>query len=122
MNRRSDEAAESILAPLTESQRERLVAAMAEVHALLHAAGARIERVDPASREARWCVSQYFAELASRFEDGFEPERSILADDAETGARGTWRCRRSTATRTPITGSRSTSPDAVPREAEWIST
>src|SRR5919205_3382703 len=39
MNRRSDEAAEAILAPLTGSQRERLVAAMAEVQRLLQAAG-----------------------------------------------------------------------------------
>ncbi len=83
MNRRSDEAAEAILAPLAKSQRERLVAAMTEVHQLLRVAGARIERVDPASREARWCVSQYFAELAKRFEGGFDPERSIPADDDE---------------------------------------
>lgn len=83
MNRRSDRAAEAILTPLTQSQRERLVAAMAEVHRLLQAAGARIERVDPASPAARWCVTQYFAELASRFEDGFDPGQSIPADDAE---------------------------------------
>jgi DNA-binding MarR family transcriptional regulator/GNAT superfamily N-acetyltransferase len=83
MNRRSDHAAETILGALSESQRERLVAAMAEVHRLLQAAGARIERVDPASRTARWCVAQYFAELASRFEEGFDPEQSISADDAE---------------------------------------
>lgn len=83
MNRRSDQAAEAILAPLTVPQRERLVAAMAEVHRLLQAAGARIERVDPASPEARWCLSQYFAELASRFEEGFDPDRSLPSDDAE---------------------------------------
>jgi DNA-binding MarR family transcriptional regulator len=83
MNRRSDQAAAAILSPLTESQRERLVAAMSEVHRLLRAAGARIERVDPAGSAARWCVSQYFAELASRFEDGFDPGQSIPADDAE---------------------------------------
>jgi DNA-binding MarR family transcriptional regulator len=83
MDRRSDQAAEAILAPLTDAQRERLVAAMAEVHRLLQAAGARIERVDPASRAARWCVSQYFAELAGRFEGGFDPGQSIPADDAE---------------------------------------
>jgi DNA-binding MarR family transcriptional regulator/GNAT superfamily N-acetyltransferase len=83
MNRRSDQAAHTILTPLTESQRERLVAAMAEVHRLLQAAGATIERVDPASHAARWCVSQYFAELASRFEGGFDPGQSIPADDAE---------------------------------------
>jgi DNA-binding MarR family transcriptional regulator/N-acetylglutamate synthase-like GNAT family acetyltransferase len=83
MNRRSDDAAEAILTPLGESQRQRLVDAMAEVHRLLQASGVRIERVDPTSESARWCVQQYFAELASRFEKGFDPERSIPADDAE---------------------------------------
>lgn len=83
MNRRSDLATEAILAPLTASQRERLVAAMAEVHRLLQAAGTRIERVDPSSATARWCVSQYFAELAGRFEEGFDPGQSLPADDAE---------------------------------------
>ena len=83
MNRRSDQAAEALLAPLTESQRERLVAAMGEVHRLLQATGARIERVDPASQAARWCIAQYFAELANRFEEGFDPGQSIPADDTE---------------------------------------
>jgi DNA-binding MarR family transcriptional regulator/N-acetylglutamate synthase-like GNAT family acetyltransferase len=83
MDRRSDQVAEDVLSPLTDSQRERLVAAMAEVQRLLQAAGARIERVDPASREARWCVSQYFAELAKRFENGFDPGQTLPADDAE---------------------------------------
>lgn len=83
MDRRSDQAAEAVLAPLTDGQRERLVAAMAEVQRLLRAAGVRMERVDPASREARWCVSQYFAELAARFENGFDPGQSLPADDAE---------------------------------------
>lgn len=83
MNRRSDRVAEGILEPLTESQRERLVSAMSEVHRLLRAAGARIERVDPAHTEARWCVNQYFAELGERFENGFDPNQSIHADDDE---------------------------------------
>lgn len=82
-NRRADDVAAGILTPLTESQRERLVAAMTEVHRLLKAAGARIESVDPASRAARWCVAQYFAELADRFEEGFDPGKSIQAEDAE---------------------------------------
>ena len=83
MNRRADQAAAGILAPLTEHQRERLVAAMAEVCSLLRVSGARVERVDPASHAARWCVAQYFAELANRFEGGFDPGKSIPADDAE---------------------------------------
>jgi len=83
MNRRSDDVAESILTPLGESQRQRLVDAMAEVHRLLQAAGVRIERVDPAIESARWCVQQYFSELASRFEAGFDPAQSIPTTDAE---------------------------------------
>ena len=83
MNRRSDDAAAAILAPLTERQRERLAAAMSEVHGLLRAAGTRVDRVDPASPEARWCVALYFAELARRFEHGFDPGRSLPTDDAE---------------------------------------
>ena len=83
MNRRSDRAAESILAPLTESQRERLVRAMSEIHGLLRAAAAHIAVVDPASPAARWCVAQYFAELGERFDRGFDPAHSIPADDDE---------------------------------------
>lgn len=83
INRRSDQAAEAILVPLSPTQRERLVKAMAEVQRLLHASGVRIERVDPASEGARWCVAQYFDELARRFDGGFDPARSLPNDDAE---------------------------------------
>ena len=83
MNRRSDEAAEAILSPLTESQRKSLVAAMSEVHRLLRVAGVKIERVDPASSAARWCIAQYFAELSDRFDAGFDPAQSIPMEDEE---------------------------------------
>ena len=83
MNRRSDEAARAILAPLSAEQRGRLVAAMVEVQRLLRASSARIERVDPGVPDARWCVARYFAELDRRFEQGFDPGQSIPADDAE---------------------------------------
>jgi DNA-binding MarR family transcriptional regulator/GNAT superfamily N-acetyltransferase len=83
MNKRSDRAAEAVLAPLTHSQRDRLVAAIGEVNRLLQASGTVIERVDPASDSARWCVAQYFAELATRFEHGYDPAKGLPADDAE---------------------------------------
>jgi DNA-binding MarR family transcriptional regulator/ribosomal protein S18 acetylase RimI-like enzyme len=83
MNSRSDDAARAILAPLSASQRDRLVEAMAEVQRLLRVSSVRIERVDPRSPEARWCVAQYFAELSRRFEQGFDPEQSIPAEDGE---------------------------------------
>src|SRR5215217_6743871 len=43
----------------------------------------RIERVDPAAEAAQWCVAQYFAELARRFDHGFDPAQSIPADDGD---------------------------------------
>lgn len=44
---------------------------------------ATFEEVDPAGPEARWCLERYFEELGSRFEAGFDPERSILVDHSE---------------------------------------
>ena len=83
MNRRADQLAAALLGPLTPTQRTRLVDAMAEVHRLLQLAGLQIERVDPASPAARWCVSQYFGELNRRFESGFDPSASLSADDQD---------------------------------------
>ena len=83
VNRRSDKVAEDILLTLTESQRERLVAAMTEVNRLLKLAALVIERVDPSSEIAQWCLTQYFAELAVRFEGGFDPRRSSPLDPVE---------------------------------------
>ncbi len=83
MDRRADEVAQSTLAPLSERQRERLAAAMAEVCLLLTASGTTIERVDPAGREARWCVARYCDELDRRFEAGFDPGKSLPADESD---------------------------------------
>lgn len=80
LDRRSDEVARSLLEPLGESNRERLVAAMAEVERLLTAALVQIEPVDPAHRDARFCVREYFAELGRRFDSGFDPAASIPAE------------------------------------------
>jgi DNA-binding MarR family transcriptional regulator/GNAT superfamily N-acetyltransferase len=81
LDRRADERAASILQPLAESQRERLVAAMAEVERLLIASSVHIGVVDPRHPGARRCVQAYFDELAERFEGGFDPGLSIPADD-----------------------------------------
>lgn len=83
MNRRSDQKAAALLSALTPKQREALVGAMAEVHRLLRAAGFTIERINPATPVARWCVAQYFAELDRRFEAGFDPAASLPADDRD---------------------------------------
>jgi DNA-binding MarR family transcriptional regulator/GNAT superfamily N-acetyltransferase len=76
---RSDELAISMLAPLSDHQRQRLVDAMAEVERLLTAALVRIDELDPGHRHAQHCLGAYFAELDQRFDTGFDPERSRLA-------------------------------------------
>lgn len=81
LTRRSDALAESMLAPLAETQRERLVQAMDEVERLLRASAVEIGPARPSSAAARACLSAYFEELDTRFEAGFDPGASIPADD-----------------------------------------
>ncbi|HEY0499231.1 MAG TPA: MarR family winged helix-turn-helix transcriptional regulator [Kutzneria sp.] len=71
LDRRSDDAAEAILAPLTERQQQRLVAAMAEVSRLMRAGMVEIEAVDPAHPDVLACFEAYFDDIAVLFEDGF---------------------------------------------------
>jgi DNA-binding MarR family transcriptional regulator/GNAT superfamily N-acetyltransferase len=81
MNARSDDAAALLLDSLSAAHRERLVAAMAEVQRLLQLAALHIERVPPDSDDARECVRRYFGELERRFDDGFDPDASLAAED-----------------------------------------
>jgi len=83
IERRSDEVASAILAPLSEAQRARLVGAMEEVHRLLGYSALAIEPTDPTSAEASFCLGRYFAELGERFEGGFDERNSAVADPAE---------------------------------------
>jgi GNAT superfamily N-acetyltransferase len=43
-------------------------------------AAVSIAAVDPADRDARFCLQHYFSELGERFETGFDPARSISAE------------------------------------------
>jgi DNA-binding MarR family transcriptional regulator/GNAT superfamily N-acetyltransferase len=83
LDRRAEALARDLLEPLSEGQRQRLVAAMSEVERLLTASLVDVAAEDPASPDARWCIGQYFAELDRRFDAGFDPARSIPADAAE---------------------------------------
>ena len=83
LDRRSDEVAASILQPLSARQRTRLVTAMAEVERLLAASTVQVAVADPRHPDARACLQAYFSELSQRFDGGFDPARSISADDAD---------------------------------------
>ena len=83
LDRRSDELAASLLAPLNAKQRGRLVDAMAEVERLLNASMVEIGAIDPAHPHAQYCLHMYFSELDRRFDAGFDPAKSISADNQE---------------------------------------
>jgi len=83
LDRQSDALAESMLVPLNDTQRDRLVNAMAEVERLLTAGLVEVVIEHPTSDAARVCITSYFAELDARFDTGFDPSRSIAADDLD---------------------------------------
>jgi DNA-binding MarR family transcriptional regulator/GNAT superfamily N-acetyltransferase len=83
LDRLSDELARSLLAPLSDSHRARLVEAMARVERLLTAGLVEVDVESPTSPAAQFCLQSYFAELDTRFDAGFDPSRSISADAEE---------------------------------------
>ncbi|MEU8152565.1 helix-turn-helix domain-containing GNAT family N-acetyltransferase [Micromonospora sp. NPDC048986] len=83
LDQRSDDLAASILEPLTEHGRERLVTAMADVERLLVGSMVVIEPCPPSDRRARACLRAYARDIARRFDDGFDPALSSpVHDDA----------------------------------------
>jgi GNAT superfamily N-acetyltransferase/DNA-binding MarR family transcriptional regulator len=83
LDQRSDELARSLLAPLSDAHRARLVEAMGVVERLLTAGLVKVGIESPTTAAARFCLASYIAELDARFDAGFDPGRSISASDAE---------------------------------------
>jgi len=83
LDRRSDDFAASMLAPLDERDRERLVESMRTVQRLLTAAAVEIREVDPAGPDARQCLRAYVEELNQRWEAGFDPSAGVSAEPHE---------------------------------------
>jgi DNA-binding MarR family transcriptional regulator/GNAT superfamily N-acetyltransferase len=79
LDARSNQLAQSLLAPLNPQQRERLVAAMHEVERLLVAASVEIRPVDPEHPDARYCLAEYVAELNARAARRFDPSVGATA-------------------------------------------
>ncbi len=83
LDRRSDELAANLLAPLSGHQQERLVAAMADVERLLTASAIEIREVDAGGPDASYCLGEYFAELDRRMDTGFDLEAALPATAPE---------------------------------------
>jgi len=83
LDRDSQALADALLAPLSERQRTRMLAAMDEVEALLRASAVEIRVENPASAAAQACIGAYLDELDARFETGFDAARSVSAHPKE---------------------------------------
>jgi DNA-binding MarR family transcriptional regulator/predicted N-acetyltransferase YhbS len=68
---RSEDLARTLVAPLSERQRARLVDALATADLLVRAATVRLEDLPPTDARAVEAMAAYFAEIGRRF--GFEP-------------------------------------------------
>jgi hypothetical protein len=77
LDRRSDEAAVSVLAPLDPGQRDEFVAAMRTVRRLARIGAIELRAVDPIDRDGRQCIRAYLAELVWRSVLGFDPGACI---------------------------------------------
>ncbi len=82
----SDRVARSLIEPLDEGQRTRLVAAMGEVERLLRASAVTLHVEAPGSTDARACVANYLGELSQRFDTGYDPKAAAPTDDAQFSA------------------------------------
>ncbi len=80
LDRKSDELAERLIAPLSDRQRRQLGEALATAERLLRAATAAFDYVDPESTDAIWALQQYFGELDRRFPTGFDPGDALRGD------------------------------------------
>jgi len=83
LDRRSDEFAASMLEPLDERDRERLIESMRTVQRLLTRAAVEIREADAAGSDARQCLRAYVEELNERWEAGFDPAAGVSAEPHE---------------------------------------
>ncbi len=83
LDARSDELAQSMLGPLSEAERERLLSAMHAVERLIAGSLVEIRLVDPAAPDARRCLRAYYAELRRRSDRPFDPASGSTAEPHE---------------------------------------
>lgn len=76
----SEERVAALIRPLSEQQRQDLADALHRADRLLSVATIDFDVVDPAGDEAVRAMQTYFAELAARFPDGFDPGDTLIVD------------------------------------------
>ncbi len=73
----SDAAAAEVLGGLDPNELAEVDAAARILTRALTRQHLTIEVVDPASRDAQWCVRQYFAEIDALFDAGYDPKKAL---------------------------------------------
>lgn len=86
LDRRSDEIAMELLAPLTASQRRRLSEALATAALLIRSSEVTFHTTDPAGADATTAMTKYFDELDARFPGGFDRTGALGDGAASMGA------------------------------------
>ncbi|MFC7533149.1 GNAT family N-acetyltransferase [Actinoplanes sp. GCM10030250] len=101
LDRRSRDGIADLLAGLTETQRDQLLTAQAQIRRLLRLATVTITPVPPADPAARACLTRYAAELAARFPEGYDPAalteparvdgtQLLATEDGQSAGCGLW--------------------------------
>jgi len=83
LDRLSDDAAASVLDDFDAQELAEIDAAARTLTRALTRRHLAIEIVDPESRDARWCVGQYFAEIDSLFTTGYDPAKALNVGAAD---------------------------------------
>jgi DNA-binding MarR family transcriptional regulator/GNAT superfamily N-acetyltransferase len=112
LDRRSEELARRLVAPLTARQRARLTDALGTADLLVRAATIHLREVDPADPVAREAADLYFAELDRRFPGGFDP--------GEPDHEGTFLLATSAGRPVGYGGVRALSPDTGEVKRMWV--
>jgi GNAT superfamily N-acetyltransferase len=79
----SDDAAASVLDGFDADELTEIDTAARTLTRALTRRHLTIEIVDPESRDARWCVGQYFAEIDSLFTTGYDPAKALNVGAAD---------------------------------------
>lgn len=115
----SNTQAEGFLA--RHSQREALLAAMDLVASALTQERVTLDEMDPQSQEARYCLSEYYAELGRRFKQGFDVSLSRDPDAKDMRRpRGTFIVAMSDALPIGCVGLKGTNHDYAEIKRLWV--
>jgi len=83
LDKLSDDAASALLGELDPAERAEVDQAARTLTRALTRRHLEIDIVDPQSRDAQWCVSQFFAEIDALFDSGYDPSKAVVVGSGD---------------------------------------